>query len=118
MNYSHEEKLALSNLFSVQKILYYKLMCTTRVMTNSNPMKFLLSQRIINEKYARWVVILQELDLEFVKQKSKKGFSLAEFITELPTSMRDPPINDDLPDEHLFAITLDDPWYGDIIAYL
>jgi hypothetical protein len=28
------------------------------------------------------------------------------------------PINTDFPDEHLFYITLDDPWYDDLLVYL
>jgi len=30
----------------------------------------------------------------------------------------DPPVNYNLPDEHLFAISSDDPGYGDIFVYL
>ena len=81
-------------------------------------MAFLLSRQIINGKYARWVVILQEFDLEFVTPKSKKGLVLAELISDLPTQTQDTPINDALPHEHFFAITTDDPWYSDILTYL
>lgn len=84
-------------------------MCTTKVVTKSNPMTFLLSLRIINGKYACWIFILQEFDLEFVTPTSKKGSALTELIYELPTSARDPLVNYDLLDEHLFIITLDDP---------
>ena len=92
-------------------------MCSTKVVTNSNPMAFLLSRRILTGKYTRWVVILQEFDLEFVTPKSKKGLALAELISELPTGTQDPPVNDDFLDEHLFGIATDDPWYGDILNY-
>ena len=118
VSYSHEEKLALAVVFSVQKLRHYILMHSTKVVTDSNPMAFLLSRRILNGKYTRWVIILQEFDLEFVTPKSKKGLVLAELIFDLPTRMQDTPINDALPDENLFAITTDDPWYGDILTYL
>jgi len=118
VSYSPEEKLALAVVFSVQKLRHYILMRSTKVVTNSNPLSFLLSRRILTGKYAHWVVILQEFDLEFVTPKSKKGLALAELISELPTGAQDTPVNDDFPDEHLFAITADDPWYGDILTYL
>ena len=118
VSYSSEEKLVLAVVFSVQKLRHYILMRSTKVVTNSNPMAFLLSHRILTGKYARWVVILQEFDLEFVTPKSKKGLALAELISELPTGSQDPPVNDDFPDEHLFSITSYDPWYGDILTYL
>lgn len=118
VNYSHEEKLALVVVFSVQNLRHYILMRTTRLVTNSNPVTFLLSRWIINGKYACWIVILQEFDLEFVTHKSKKGLALTELISKLSTGAHDPSINNELPDEHLFVITSDNPWYGDIITYL
>jgi len=40
-------------------------------------MSFLLSQRVINGKYARWIVIFQEFYLEFVTPKSNKALAPA-----------------------------------------
>jgi len=53
-----------------------------------------------------------------VTPKSKKALALAEFISDLPTGATEPPVNYNLPDEHLFAISSDDPWYGDMLVYL
>jgi hypothetical protein len=52
---------------------------------NYNHMSFLLSQWVINGKYACWIIILQDFDLEFVTPKKKKSLSLVEFIYNLPT---------------------------------
>lgn len=65
--------LLLCSLFFVQNIHYYIINCTTKFVTNSNPMAFLLSRWIINQKYIHWIIILQEFDIEFVTPKSKKG---------------------------------------------
>jgi len=116
--YSHEEKLALEIVLSIQKLCPYIIMCTTKFVTNSNPMAFLLSQRIINGKYACWIVTLQEFNLEFVTPKSNKGLALTKLIYEFSTSALDMPINDDLPYKHLFNITSYDPWHGNILTYL
>lgn len=62
--------------------------------------------------------MLQEFNIEFDTPKTRKGLALAELISKFPTSMPNPPVNDDFPDEHLFTITTDDPWYGDILRYL
>ena len=53
---------------------------------------------MIGGKYNKWIVILQEFDLEFVSVKSKKSLTFV--------------------DEHIFLISTLDPWYGDIIVYL
>jgi hypothetical protein len=38
MKYNHEEKLALVVILTVQKLCHYILLCTTKVIVNSNPM--------------------------------------------------------------------------------
>ena len=58
VSYLHEDKLVMAIVFSIQKLYHYILMCSTKVMNNSNPMNFLLSRWIINGKYAHWIVIL------------------------------------------------------------
>jgi hypothetical protein len=78
----------------------------------------LLSQRKINSKFSQWIVILQEYDLEFSTPKSKKSLVLSELITDFPTDTTSSPINIDFPDEHLFYIPSDDPWYGNLLVYL
>jgi hypothetical protein len=81
-------------------------------------MQYLFSRQQVNGKFARWIVILQEYDLEFSTPKSKKALILAELVTALPSATTSSPVNTDFPDEHLFHITSDDPWYGDLLVYL
>ena len=40
---------------------------------------------MIGGKYNKWIVILQEFDLEFVSAKSKKSFVFAELISDFPS---------------------------------
>jgi hypothetical protein len=118
LKYKHEEKLALPVVLAVQKLRHYILLRTTKVVADSNPMQYLLSRRQVNDKFARWIIILQEYDLEFSTPKSKKALVLVELITALPSDTPSTPVNTDFPDEHLFYITSDDPWYGDLLVYL
>jgi hypothetical protein len=111
LKYKHEEKLALAVVLTVQKLHHYILLRTTKVVADSNPMQYLLSRRQINDKFARWIIILQEYDLEFSTPKSKKALVLAELVMALPSDTTSAPVNTHFPDEHLFYITLDDPWY-------
>jgi hypothetical protein len=87
-------------------------------MADSNPMQYFLSRWKINGKFTWWIVILQEYDLEFSTPKIKKALVLAELITMFPSDATSSPINMDFPDEHLFYIPSDDPWYGDLLVYL
>ena len=66
-HYSHVEKLALATIIAVKKFHHYILLRTTTVLANQNPMYYILSQQVLGGKYSRWIVILQEFDLEFSK---------------------------------------------------
>jgi hypothetical protein len=118
LKYKHEEKLALAVVLVVQKLRHYILLRTTKVIADSNPMQYLLSRRQVNGKFTRWIIILQEYDLEFSTPKSKKALILPELVMALPSDTPSAPVNTDFPDEHLFYITSDDPWYDDLLVYL
>jgi len=49
----------------------------------------------------------EELDPEFTTTKSNNSLVVAEFITDLPTGLTDPPLNGSFPDEGLFTISSD-----------
>jgi hypothetical protein len=118
LKYKHEDKLSLAVVLAVQKLRHYIFLRTTKVVVDSNPMQYLLSRRQVNDKFARWIVILQEYDLYFSTPKSKKALVLAELVTTLPFDTTSAPVNIDFLDEHLFYITSDDPWYDDLLVYL
>ena len=73
---------------------------------------------MIGGKYNKWIVILQEFDLEFVSAKSKKSLIFAELISDFPSEAEESVCEDTFVDEHIFLISTADPWYGDIIVYL
>ena len=87
-------------------------------MADSNPMRYLLSHRLLQGHAAKWVVVLQEFDLEFVSPKNTKVVAFVVLITDLAPLNTSPPPKDDLPDDFLFVISTEDPWYGGILLYL
>jgi len=81
-------------------------------------MTYILSQQLLGGEYSKWIVILQEFDMEFVKSKSKKSLAFTELICDLPSSSNDETSEETIMDEALFMISLSNLWYGDIIIYL
>ena len=61
---------------------------------------------------------MQEFNLEFVLEKSKKSLILAELISDFPSVEEEEVYEDMFVNEHIFLISTLDPWYGDIIVYL
>ena len=73
-----------------------------------NPFQFVFSRRVIGRKYNRWIVILQEFDLKFLSDKSKKSLVFAELISKFPCE--EEIVNEEsFPDEYIFLISSQDP---------
>jgi len=73
---------------------------------------------IIGGKYNKWIVILQEFDLDFFSAKSKKSLVFTELISDFPRLDEDVIHVDSFADKQIFLVSSSDPWYGDIILYL
>lgn len=56
--YAHVEKLALIVVLIVQYLQHYILIWTTTIVSNTNPMQYILSRRTLGGRYSKWIVIL------------------------------------------------------------
>jgi hypothetical protein len=118
IKYQHVEKLALAVVQAVQRFPHYILSCKTTMISHCNPMQHILTCQLLGGKYSKWIVILQEFDLEFNRTKSKKSLVFVELICDFSHSATENVVVDSLPDESLFLISTDDLWYVYIILYL
>jgi hypothetical protein len=84
LNYPHIEKLALDSIHTVQHLRHYIMICRTTVVVDVNPLQYILTKRIIGGKYNKWIVILQEFDLNISSAKSKKSRVFTELISNFP----------------------------------
>ena len=96
----------------------YILLRTTTVVVDVNTFQYVLSRQIVGGKFNKWIVILQEFDLDFQYAKSKKSLFFTELIVEFPVEEDVAIEEDSFPDEYIFLISTSDPWYGDILIYL
>ena len=110
IKYSHVGKLALENVQVVQRFFHYILLWKTTVISNYNPMMYILTKQFLEGKYSKCIVILQEFDLEFEKSKSKTSLIFAEIMCDFPRTDTETVAEQPIADESLFLI--------DIIVYL
>ena len=71
LSYAHVEKLALVAVHIAQRLRHYLSLHKTYVVAYLNMFHYILSRRMIGRKFSKWIVILQEFDLEFRPAKSK-----------------------------------------------
>ena len=119
LNYATTEKELLAIVFAFDKFRPYLIGNKVMVHTDHSAIKYLMTKKDAKPRLIRWVLLLQELDVEI---KDKKGTEnlVADHLSRLEGARDDVPVNDEFPDEKLFAI--EDkraaPWFADYVNYL
>lgn len=90
----------------------------TTVISDANPMKYILLRQVLGGRYSKWIVILSEFELVFSTPKAKKSLVFTELMAGLPRVSQPEQDLESLPDDSLFLIDSLDLWYRDILVYL
>ena len=119
LNYATTEKELLAIVFAFKKFRPYLIGNKVVVHTDHSAIKYLMTKKDAKPRLIRWVLLLQEFDVEI---KDKKGTEnlVADHLSRLEGARDDVPVNDEFPDEKLLAI--EDkravPWFADYVNYL
>ena len=119
-NYSTTEKEMLAIVFACEKFRPYILGSHVIIHTDHAAIKYLMAKKEAKPRLIRWVLLLQEFDLEI---KEKKGCDnvIADHLSrvENPTVQEEEKeIAEHFPDEQLFQLSLKSSWYADIVNFL
>ena len=119
LNYATTEKELLAIVFAFDKFRPYLIGNKVVVHTDHSAIKYLMTKKDAKPRLIRWVLLLQEFDVEI---KDKKGTEnlVADHLSRLERARDDFPVNDEFPYEKLFSI--EDkravPWFADFVKYL
>ena len=116
INYTTTEKELLAVVYALKKFRPYILGSIIIIYTNHAALKYLLSKKEAKPRLIRWVLLLQEFDLE-IKDKKGSENSVADHLSRLHISGGED-IGDTFPDEHLLAILSHAPWYAHIVNFI
>ena len=119
-NYSTTEKEMLAVVFACEKFRQYILGSHVIIHTDHATIKYLMSKKEAKPRLIRWVLLLQEFDLEI---KDKKGCDnvIADHLSRVERSTAEEEkiiLTENFPDEQLFKVSFKLPWYADIVNYL
>ena len=107
LNYATTEKELLAIVFAFDKFRPYLIGAKIIVYTDHSAIKYLLEKKDAKPRLIRWVLLLQEFDLEIRDKKGAENL-VADHLSRLELSKEientEVPINESFPDEQLFAL--------------
>ncbi|RVW33147.1 Retrovirus-related Pol polyprotein from transposon 17.6 [Vitis vinifera] len=117
-NYTTTEKELLVVVFALDKFRAYLVGSFIIVFIDHSALKYLLTKQDAKARLIRWILLLQEFDLQI---RDKKGVEnvVADHLSRLAIAHNSHalPINDDFPEESLMFL-VKTPWYAHIANYL
>ena len=119
VNYATTEKELLAVVHAMDKFCSYLVGSKAIVYTDHSALKYLLEKKDAKPRLIRWILLLQEFDLEIRDRKGTENL-VADHLSRLEqsTNLDSLPISDDLLGEQLMRIKHRDPWYADFVNYI
>ncbi|CAM8998028.1 unnamed protein product [Rhodiola kirilowii] len=120
INYTTTEKELLAVVYAFEKFRPYLVATKTIVYTDHAAIKYLMAKKDAKPRLIRWVLLLQEFDIEI---RDKKGVEnvVADHLSRVElydSKWFSAPIQDSFVGEYLMSAEGDAPWYADYVNYL
>jgi hypothetical protein len=108
----------LAVIFALEKFRSYLIGSKVIIFTDHAALKFLLTKGDSKPRLLRWILLLQEFDIEI---KDKKGVEnvVADHLSRLENhevTKKEKNIEAEFPDEQLLAVT-ERPWFADMANF-
>ena len=119
-NYSTTKKETLAIVFACEKFRPYILGSHVVIHTDHAAIKYLMAKKEAKPRLIRWVLLLQEFDLE-IKDKKGSDNVIADHLSRVERNKageEETGLTENFPDEQLFQLSFQLPWYADIVNYL
>ena len=119
MNYTTTEKELLAVIFALEKFRSYLLGSKVIVHTDHSALKYLLAKVDAKPRLIRWILLLQEFDIEIVDKPGKEN-GVADHLSRIGEGNDSAriPLNENFVDENLFAISQSSlPWFANLANY-
>ena len=110
----------LTMVFSFEKFRPYILGSYVIIHTNHAAIRYLMAKKDAKPRLIKWVLLLQEFDIE-IKDKKGSDNVIADHLSRLEKTIEEEKgseIAKNFPDEQLFLLSVQTPWYIDIVNYL
>ncbi|CAN6712702.1 unnamed protein product [Malus baccata var. baccata] len=108
LNYSTTEKELLAVVFALDKFRSYLIGTKVIVFTDHAALKYLLTKKEAKPRLIRWILLLQEFDIEIRDKKGSENV-VADHLSRMVHNEESLPILETFPDEQLLSIKVSAP---------
>ena len=119
-NYSTTEKEMLAMVFACEKFRPYILGSHIIIHTDHAVIIYLMAKKEAKPRLIRWVLLLQEFDLEIKDRKGCDNVIVDHLSIIEKTTVKEEgtELAKNFPDEQLFQLSFQSPWYADTVNFL
>jgi hypothetical protein len=114
LNYATTKKELLAVVFAFEKIRSYIVNSKVIVYTDHAAIKYLLSKKDAKPTLIRWILLLQEFDVEIRDKKGSENVG-ADHLSRMNREDDKEPIEEKMRDDHLYRVLDKDTWMIGII---
>jgi hypothetical protein len=111
------EKEFLVIIREINKFMHYITGYPITLHTDHTTIKYLMNKPITNGIVTRWSPLLQEFDITILDNPRKDNV-VVDFLSKIKSNENEPLVEDSSPDEHLFAVSTNSPWFAYIANFL
>jgi hypothetical protein len=109
VNYMVTEKELLAMVHAINKFRHYITGYQAFVHTDHSTIKFLMNKPIKNPRVTRWLLLLQEFNINIIDRPGKDNL-VADFLSRMIHLGDNTLVEDKFLDENLFSISTFTPW--------
>eukprot|EP00253_Pinus_taeda_P015124 PITA_15124 len=113
LNYTVTKKEFLAVVHAINKFRNYIIGYETFVHIDHSVIRYLMNKPITNGRITRWLLLLQEFNITVLDRLGKQN-TVADFLSKIQNIKEDSPVEDKFPDEYLFAVTTQTPWFAEV----
>ena len=107
----------MSVVHAINKFRHYITRYEAFVHTDHSTIRFLMNKPITNARLTRWLLLLQEFNITIIDRPRRDNL-VVDFLSILIHTCDNAQIDDNFPDENLFAIYTYIPRYADVANYI
>jgi hypothetical protein len=115
LNYATTEKELLAMVFAIKKFRSYLVCAKVIVYIDHAALKYLLTKKDAKPHLIRWILLLQEFDLEIRDKKGVENYVAIHLSCLQFKESAELPINDYMREDTLLKVSTTNPWYANIV---